>query len=99
MGVKPGTTVDIKPVGFNLDTSGKCKLDIPANAPMGEQLVQVKTSRGVSNPIPVLVSDLPENTASPEPSIAAPSTLALPSAMNGRLQKPGDVHRYKFHVT
>src|SRR5205823_3999258 len=74
------------------------KLDVPANAPMGEQFVQVKTAKGISNPIPVLVTDLPEAVASSVPSAASPAPLALGSAMNGRLQAAGDVHRFKFHA-
>jgi hypothetical protein len=98
MAVRPGTSTDVKSSGFNLDQSGNCKLEVAANAPMGEQLVQIKTSRGISNPIPIVVTDLPESTPSSTPSAESPAPLAIPSAMNSWLAKSGDVHRYRFHA-
>lgn len=97
MGAKPGTAVDVNPVGFGLQ--GKtCRLEIPADMPMGEQYVQLKTPMGPSNPVPVLVTDLPSTTVSSAPAGDASMPLSVPAAVNGRLARPGEAHRYKFHA-
>jgi len=97
MGGKPGTAVDVTPEGFGLQ--GKpCRLEIPMDTPMGEQYVQLKTPMGLSNPVPVLVTDLPTTTVSSAPAGDASMPLSVPAAVNAKLSKPGESHRYKFHA-
>ncbi len=97
MGAKPGTAVDVTPVGYGFE--GKtCRLEIPMGAPMGEQYVQLKTPMGLSNPLPVLVTDLPATTLSSTPADGTPMPLTVPAAINARLAKAGEGHRFKFHA-
>lgn len=94
---KPGESVDVAGVGFGLD--GKpCRLEIPADMPMGQQYVQLKTANGLSNPVPILVTDLPMRTLTTAPPMSMPDPLAVPGAVNARLAKAGEAHRYKFHA-
>lgn len=97
MGAKPGTAVDVTPVGFGLQGKN-CRLEIPMDSPMGEQYVQLKTPMGLSNPVPVLVTDLPATTIASAPAGDAAMPLSIPAAVTARLSKPGESHRHKFHA-
>jgi hypothetical protein len=66
--------------------------------PTGEQYVQLKTPMGLSNPLPVLVTDLPTTTLAAAPGADASMPLSIPSAVNARLAKPGEDHKFKFHA-
>jgi hypothetical protein len=97
LGSKPGTTVDVTPVGFNLPEGKPAKLELPATAPMGEHCIPLKTDAGLTNPVPVLVTDLPVTTLLTAPSVSAPGAITVPAAVNARIGKSGEIHRYKFH--
>ena len=98
MSVRPGGTAQVKATGFNLTDTGDCSFVVPPDAPMGEQTVQVKTSRGPSNPVSIMVTDLPEKVITTQPSAEAPAEISLPVAVNARLEKPAATHRYRFHA-
>lgn len=98
MGVRPGTAADVVPVGFNLGQSKTARLEVPETMPMGEHLVQLKTASGMTNPVPVLITDLPERTLQSAPSPDSPELLSIPAAINARLARPGEAHRYRFHA-
>src|SRR5207249_716712 len=92
-----GESVEVKPIGFGVGAGG-CRVDVPPDMPMGEQYVQVKTAGGLSNPVPLLVTDLPIATR-PEATEAGKAVpLSVPSGVSARLAKPGDSHRYSFHA-
>lgn len=98
MSAQPGTAVEVQTVGFNLGGSPNARLEIPAGAPMGEQWVQLKTASGTTNPVPVLVTDMPTRTTAAAPPMDAPEALAVPSSVSARLSRPGEKHRYKFQA-
>jgi len=98
MGVRPGTAVDVTPVGFNFGATKTARLEIPSTTPMGEQFIQLRTASGMTNPVPIVVTDLPEKTLLSAPPMDAPESLTIPAAINARLSRPGEAHRYKFHA-
>jgi hypothetical protein len=98
MSAQPGTAIEVQTVGFNLGGSPNAKLEIPAGAPMGEQWVQLKTANGMTNPVPVLITDMPVRTTAAAPPMDSPETLNVPSSVSARLSKPAEKHRYKFQA-
>jgi hypothetical protein len=93
----PGASVEVQPVGYNLGAP-PARLEVPAQMPMGAQYVQLKTANGLSNPVPVLITDLPTKTMPAAPPMDAPEPIPVPSVINARLRGPGEAHRYKFHA-
>jgi hypothetical protein len=98
MAARPGTTVDVTPVGFNLPGGKTARLEIPMGTPMGEQQIQLKTEGGMTNAVPIFVTDLPEKTLVTPQTANTPESITLPAAMNARISKAGENHRYKFHA-
>lgn len=95
--IHPGQAEDVRPVGFNLP-GATAKLQAPASTPAGETLLTVQTTTGESNLVPVLVTNLPCSTAPDGMTEASPMAIAVPTAISGRLAKPGDKHRFKLHA-
>ncbi len=96
MAAPPGSSEQVKPVGWNLAAGAPMRVQAPSDS--GQQTVQVQTPSGMSNPIPILVTDLPERTITTCPTPEAPAALTLPVAVSARIQKPKEVHRYRFHA-
>src|SRR5205823_424155 len=74
------------------------RVEVPVDSPMGEQYVQVKTAGGLSNAVPLLVTDLPNVTRAESAEGGKPLPLSIPSAVSARLAKQGESHRYTFHA-
>lgn len=98
LAANPGTTLDVMPVGFNLPAGQPARLEVPANTPPGEYTTPLKTPVGPSNPISVLVTDLPVQNLGDSPPVHAPYTLNLPVVVSACLRAPGEQHRYTFHA-
>jgi hypothetical protein len=94
-GMKPGAASKVQAVGFNLggDTA---ELAAPASLPMGDQCLQVKTAAGLSNPVPVLITDLPVRTRTAGIAEGQPDALVVSEAVSGRLAEKAKGHRYKI---
>ncbi len=93
---KRGEAVSVQPVGFNLGGMTSCMVQVPEMAP-GPMRVRLPAGGGQTNPVPFLVSDLPQihevgdnNT----PANATPGTL--PGGWNGRMEAAGDVDCFRF---
>ncbi len=100
MGVHTGATSGIAAIGYNLGEPKLASLEVPAGVPMGERTVQLKTANGISNPVPVLVTDLPLKSLQNGPAPGQVENLDIPGAVNARIagDKMGLKHRYRFHA-
>ncbi len=103
-GGKPGETLDVKFLG---DVTGEIvrKVTLPAQGSpqFGSPQfgLEVQDDRGLApSPVPFRVIDL-ENTLEAEPNdaIAQATAGAAPRALNGVIDKPGDVDCFKFAGT
>lgn len=74
---------------------GKWKIAAAADTPSGTYDIRVVAAWGVSNPIPFVVGPLPE-IAETEPNDAQAQAVNIPLTVNGRIQSPADVDRFRF---
>jgi len=91
-----GQTVEVLPIGFNLGGMPPAHIEVPMMEP-GNMDVQVKAGTVATNPMPFLVSDLPqalEKEGNNTPGDATP--MPMPAGYNGRIEKEGDVDDFRF---
>lgn len=97
-GGQRGQTVEFELEGANLDSS-KLLLNLAADAPSGRQEIRVAGEKGLSNPFPLEVSELPQFTESePNSALGQADPIAIPSAVNGRIGKAKDYDAFKFQA-
>lgn len=92
-----GKPVEVTPVGFNLGAMKQGKVDVPMRDP-GEMEVQLPAAGAMTNPVPFLISDLPQALeAADNDTPDKVSTLSpVPAGWNGRIEREGDVDCFKF---
>jgi len=91
-----GQTVEVLPIGYNLGGMPPAQVEVPMMEP-GNMDVQVKAGNAATNPMPFLVSDLPqalEKEGNDTPVEATP--VPMPAGYNGRVGKEGDVDDFRF---
>ncbi|MBY0229045.1 MAG: PPC domain-containing protein [Gemmataceae bacterium] len=88
--LRPGEKAEVEAVGI-----GKAVVAAPATPGIHE--VVLETPKGKSNPVPLIVSALPQIAeAEPNDTPAKATRVALPCGINGRLEKPGDLDHFVF---
>lgn len=110
--VQPGAHARCRLAGFNLGSAAEAEVDVPADAPHGLWSTQFKLpGGGLSNPVPLLVTDAPQSTP-PDPAAASGvrtaaasgaadairGALALPGGVSSWLAQHGEIDRYRFSV-
>ena len=98
MAVQRGKATPAAIVGHNLGGLEKTTLRAGADEPVGWKRISVKTPRGQTNPVQVMVSDHPQLIASGNHSMAKATPLSLPVGANARFSKPDEVHYYSFEA-
>ena len=68
--VRPGQSADLRVTGFNLGGANTAHIDVPANAPSGIWTTSLKLPNGQSNPVSLLVSDVPQTVIESRPAAA-----------------------------
>ncbi len=102
--VRPGQSVTLQVAGYNLGAAKTVTLSVPADAPPGVWHTPLPFPNGLSNVIPLLVTDAPQTVVTP-PLPVAPAgktvTAALsnagakaPRAPVATLALPGGVNSY-----
>jgi hypothetical protein len=91
LGGQRGEATEVTFFGANLKTSVKTTVDLSKVAPES-RLTTVALPDSPVLPVTFAVSDLPELIGPIE------GALPIPSVMNGRLAKPGQIDRYKIPV-
>jgi hypothetical protein len=94
----PGQELEVEPVSI----AGSRRHPVPMRAPKmpGLQEVQLKVDGVSTNPVPFIVSPLPqvvEIEPNDEPGQA--TRIPIPCGINGRIDKPRDVDHYRFTAT
>src|SRR6266481_3718916 len=75
------------------------KLTIAADSPLGEHEVRVITPTGVSEPVTINLSELPEAQESgTNSSIESSQMLQLPVAVNGLIKASAETDYFRFHA-
>ena len=93
----PKVWVDSPGILFKPETnSGKFMVEVATNAPVGPHLVRVYNAKGASRPRFLIVAQEPQlSEQEPNDDFKNPQVVgALPAAINGRLEKSGDVDSF-----
>lgn len=69
----------------------KLTLEVPGETSLGRREIRVATADGISNPIDLNISHLPELGETT-------ATINLPAAITGRLGAPGETDTFKFNA-
>jgi len=96
MGVRAGEALSVEPVGFNLGGMREAKIEIPQR-PAGPMDLQLQVGDQRTNPVPVMVSDLPqvlESGSNDEP--AGATAAVVPGGFNGRIEAENDADCFRF---
>jgi hypothetical protein len=97
LAVQRARTTPAELIGPFCENSGKVELTATADAPLGWKDVRFKTARGELNPVAVLVSEHPQQSATgANQSLATATTISLPCGISGRLATDGEAHYYAF---
>lgn len=97
-GGQRGTTVPVRLEGFGLGESAKTAIALAADAAVGSRhAARVAGPRGVTNDFQLEVGDDPEvNETEPNDAAGQAAAVAIPSVVNGLLERDGDVDVFSF---
>jgi hypothetical protein len=97
-GGQRGQTTEVELKGANLESS-KLLLRLAEDASTGRQEIRAGGGKGLSNPFPFEVSDLPQFYESePNSGSGEANRVSIPVAINGRMGKEKDHDSFKFHT-
>ncbi len=98
MGLRPGEETKLRMVGFHTPAGSQVAVHPAADAECGRDWLQLPLAGGVSNPAPVVFSDLPvvleTDAENGEPEAA--QQVEAPCGINGRIEQPGDIDCFSF---
>jgi hypothetical protein len=85
--------------GSNLD-SKTLSLHLAADASLGRQELRASSAKGLSNPFPLIVSDLPHiSEREPNSALDQADSIQLPVAINGRIGAKKDYDAFHFRAS
>jgi len=91
-----GKATDVELVGLELPKTPRAKLTLAANEPAGAKFVDLPIKPAISS-VPVIVSLLPETRQTPgNDALAKAQPIKLPTGVNGRVAKTGELDYYRF---
>ena len=95
-----GTKAELTPTGFNLGSNQAVQIDVPKELLEGPALLPLPTPRGLTPPVPVVVSELSqaiEAGDAPGEAVRGQS-ISLPVALSGRLEQANDIDAFLFEA-
>ncbi len=103
-GGQNGTTVEVKPRGYNLEGIAKIPVDVKGYRPSLSHSMKIhgESAAGRSNDVLFDVSDFPEiNEAEPNDTVAAANAVSISAkargiVINGQIGKPKDADYFRF---
>ena len=100
LAVAPGQPTELQLVGFHLPQVPMAICTPPADSPMGAAWLRLPMGAENTNPVPVLLSDLPlvmeSDKENDTPANAQPVTI--PVGINGRIEKEADADCFVFEA-
>jgi hypothetical protein len=98
-GGQRGQTVELALRGSNLEGASKLTVQLEKNAATGRQELRAANARGLSNPFPFDVSDLPNRSESePNSALDQADAIPIPVAVNGRIGARKDYDAFRFEA-
>jgi hypothetical protein len=100
LGISPGQESRLEMVGFQLPDDPMTTLTIPVKTQPGPQQVSLPMGDDVTNPVPVVISDLPviveSESNNNSPSEAQP--VSVPAGISGRIETKADIDCFSFEA-
>ncbi len=98
MAGNPGQELDVEPVGLAGSRGRRAHLRVPT-AP-GLQEVQLKVDGKETNPVPFIVSTLPQVIENePNDTLEQAMRITIPCGINGRIDRRGDLDYFRFKAS
>jgi hypothetical protein len=98
MAGNPGQALEVEPIGSARLTRAKVALQAPARP--GLQTVHLDLGNGKTDPVPFLVSTLPQvMEQEPNDTPEQATRVTIPCGINGRIEKPRDLDHFVFKAT
>jgi hypothetical protein len=96
MAGRPGETVNVQPVGFNLGAMQSAPVAVP-KMEAGPMQLQIPSGSAMTNPVPFIVSDLPQfQESAKDDQFSEATPVELPGGWNGRIEADNDVDCFRF---
>ena len=100
MGIPRGEETNLELIGLNISNEQKTTLTVPMEAPLGPQRLEMPLNSTVTNPVPVVVSELPivieAETDNNSPDTA--QIVSLPAGISGRINQENDIDCFAFEA-
>jgi hypothetical protein len=98
--VMPGKPTRLRLLGHNLPADATATLTLPADTPEGPREIVLSVGGQPTNPVPVLVSRLPDAAEADgdHATPAAAQALPVPCGVSGRIGKEGEADCYAFEA-
>lgn len=100
LGVAANATTDLQLVGLNLPEGGQASLTLPEDFPRGPGMLRIPLAVAPSNPVPMIVSNLPmtveTDEQNDEPKSAQP--VSMPTGISGRIASENDIDCFAFEA-
>jgi hypothetical protein len=90
-----GEATSLELIGANLGESPIAQWAAPADAAPGVREVQLRHGELLTNPVPLLITDLPEWL---ETEVARSEALAIPCGVSGRIGAENEEDRYSYRA-
>ena len=100
MGLSPGAQADLQLIGFQLSENSLSKLLVPMEAEPNLHWMPVPMDDTVSNPAPIVVSDLPivNESESKNNEVTDAQVISVPAGLNGRIESEEDIDCFAFEA-
>lgn len=100
MGVAAGKPARLQLIGDHLPKNRTVEFTFPQDAPRGPQRVPLPIAGGHSNPVAVVVSDLPQvvETDAENNTPDSGQRVTVPCGISGRISRPADIDCFTFEA-
>jgi hypothetical protein len=100
LAVTAGSTEIAQPLGELIPTNAAIEWIVPVDALPGQRWFELPLGRERTNPVPLIVADVPLVQESSEPNDLIPQaqTIGLPCGINGRIDREGDLDCFAFEA-
>src|SRR5262249_3757197 len=94
-----GSQLEVQPVGLAVAQLRPARVELPADLAPGAREVRFEGPGGMSAPVPLQVSDLPEAVeAEPNDTYSQGNRIQVPGGVSGRIGAPFDLDHFVFHA-
>lgn len=98
--VAAGKDAKLQLVGHQLPNNAVASLKVPMGTSAGRQWLQLPMGKETTNPVPVVVSDLPQviEAAAENNEPAKGQAITVPAGISGRIESESDIDCYTFEA-